>query len=358
MLTRSVVAATALAAAVTGQTPLFETVPAAYATAEANSLEWVAGTGAHLRQQTLIGASHLTNLLGRPLLALELRRAAYANAFQGATTDWVVTLSHSPNTPLTCSETFADNVGPAPVTVFTGQVTAPASPGNTSNAIPWTSNNTIRVEFQTPFTYTGGTLCLDIVGTPIVGQTSNWWVSDAVWEDIPGSVVEIGSGCGQYGGPQHRWAGADKYSLIPGATAKFWAYGAPNTFGIVAYGAPSAAPIPLSAFGIYAPGCDVHLNPALVLATNVAVFEPVNSPLYVEGKAKAFVRLPAAPWIFGLSLTTQWFDLFQPATSNALQWTVGSNIPTLDMAHVDGDPTDTFGNMTVHLAPVYRFEYQ
>ena len=358
MLIRSVVAAAALAAAVASQAPQFQTIPAAYDAAEANSLEWVAGTGAHLRQQTLIGASHLTNLLGHQLLALELRRAAFADAFQGATMDWVVTLSHSPNTPLTCSEVYQNNVGPNPVTVFSGQVVAPASPANTSNSIPWTTNNVIRVVFQTPFLYTGGTLCLDIVGTPIVGQTSNWWVCDAVWEDIPGTVTEIGSGCGLYGGAPHRWAGADRYTLMPGAIGKFWAYGAPNTFGIVAFGAAGSGPIPLSAFGIAAPGCNVHLDPAMVLTTNIGFFTPVNSPLYVEGKAKAFVRLPAAPWVFGLTLTTQWFDLFQPATSNALQWTVASNIPTLDMAHVDGDPTDAGGNVTVHLAPVYRFEYQ
>ncbi len=358
MLIRIASAGTLVAAFATAQTPLFHTVPTAYATAEANSLEWVAGTGAHLRQQTLIGASHLTALVGRELLALELRRAAFADAFQPATTDWVVTLSHSPNAPLACDDVFANNVGPAPVTVFQGQVSAPASPGTTSNAIPWTANNVIRVVFQTPFTYTGGTLCLDITGTPIVGQTSRWWVSDAVWEDIPGTVTEIGGGCGIYGGPQKRWAGAAPHTLMPGAIAQFWAYGAPNSFGIVAFGAPAAAPIPLSAFGIPAPGCDIHLNPALVLASSVAFFEPVNLPLYVEGKAKARVRLPADPWVFGLTLTTQWFDLMQPATSNALQWTVASQIPTLDMAHVDGDPTDAAGNVTVHLAPVYRFEYR
>ncbi|MCB9868195.1 MAG: hypothetical protein H6816_16355 [Phycisphaerales bacterium] len=358
MLIRPLVAATALAAAAISQAPQFQTIPAAYEAAEANSLEWVAGTGAHLRQQTLIGASHLTNLVGHQLLALELRRAAFADAFQGATADWVVTLSHSPNTPLTASEVFQNNVGPSPVTVFSGQVFAPTSPPNTSLPIPWTNSNKIRVVFQTPFTYTGGTLCLDIVGSPILGQTSDWWVSDAVWEDIPGAVTEIGAGCGLYGGASRRWSGADKHTLIPGANGKFWAYGAPNGFGICAFGAANAAPIPLSAFGIPAPGCNVYLDPTMVLATNIGFFTPVNSPLYVEGKAVTYVRLPADPWIFGLTLTTQWFDLMQPATSNALQWTVSSNIPTLDMAHIDGDPTDAGGNLTVHLAPVYRFEHQ
>ncbi|MBL8722521.1 MAG: hypothetical protein JNK49_00660, partial [Planctomycetes bacterium] len=56
------------------------------------------------------------------------------------------------------------------------------------------------------------------------------------------------------------------------------------------------------------------------------------------------------------TLTTQWFDLIQPATSNALRWSVGSSAPTLDLAHLDGVPGDAAGNLTVHLAPVYRFE--
>lgn len=45
------------------------------------------------------------------------------------------------------------------------------------------------------------------------------------------------------------------------------------------------------------------------------------------------MTLPGAPWVFGLTLATQWFDLSQPATSNALQWTVTNQLPTLDARH-------------------------
>jgi hypothetical protein len=348
----------ATAAALVAQTPQFTTIPAAYATAEANSLEWVAGTGAPVRQQTLIGASHLTGLIGQSLTALELRRAAYNQNFQGATMNWTITLSNAPRNPLQCDEVFANNVGSNPVVVFQGTVTAPASPANTSNAIPWTANNVIRATFQQPFVYTGGTLCLDIVGTPIQGQTSDWWVSDAVWEDVPGTHVEVGAGCGLYGGVAKRWAFTDEYSLMPGARASFWAYGAPNSFAIAVFGGTSPAPIPLSSFGLNAPNCNVHIDPMAVLGTSIAFFVPMQSPLFTEGRAAVAVQLPAHPWTFGLTLTTQWFDLLQPATSNAIQWTVGSQIPALDMAHVDGDPSDARGHVTIHLAPVYRFEHQ
>ncbi|MFM1871216.1 MAG: hypothetical protein RL398_638 [Planctomycetota bacterium] len=334
------------------------TVPAAYATAEANSLEWVAGTSASVRQQTLIGASHLTSMVGRDLTAIEIRRASFDQDFQAASMHWTVTLSISSRTPLTCDDAFAANVGPAPVVVFDGTVQAPFSPADATNAVPWSPQNVIRAQFQQPYRYDGGTLCLDIVGTPIAGQTSDWWVGDAVWEDIPGTVTEIGAGCGAYGGAAHRWAYADPYSLMPGARARFSAYGTPNSFAIAAFGAAAANPMPLSAFGLNAPGCNVYINPALVLGTTLAFFEPITSPMFTEGLADTFVQLPADPWTFGLTLTTQWFDLLQPATSNAIRWTVGSQVPTLDMAHVDGDPLDTRGLLTLHLAPVYRFEHQ
>jgi hypothetical protein len=357
MPTRFMLACAALAAAATAQATTFHTIPAAYATAEANSLEWVAGTGSAVRQQTLIGASHLQALLGRELLALEIRRAAYNQAFQGATCDWTVHLSHTQRAPLQAETTFAANVGADDTVVYQGQMTAPASPANTSNSIPWTANNVIRVVFQTPFVYTGGTLCLDIQGLPIPGQTSPWWVGDAVWETgLAGSVVEVGQGCGLYGGPTKRWSAADPQTLLPGANAQFWAEGAPNTLALAVFGAQAPAPIPLQAFGLPAPNCSVHVDPSLVLSVVPTFYLPQFHPLWQEGRADVTLRLPAAPWIFGFTLTTQWFDLNQPATSNALRWTVGGTLPTLDLAHLDGVPGAATGNLTVHLAPVYRFE--
>ncbi len=336
------------------------TVPAAHATAEANSLLWVAGTGSDVRQMTLIGQSHLGALLGRELIALEIRRAAFDAAFAGSTTDWTVTLSHSPNDPLASDRVMQNNVGPSPVVVFAGQVTAPASPADTSNAVPWSAQNTIRVAFQTPFVYQGGTLCVDIVGLAIAGHTSNWWVGDAVFEDIQGTSNEIGAGCGAFGGSSHAWAGVSDRTLLPGAYAQFRAHGPADGFAVAVHGLPGAGPIPLASLGVPAPGCYVHLDPNLVLSAQIARFEPDTHPLWpaTHGTANAFVRLPGDPWIFGLSLATQWLDLNQPATSNAIAWTVANQIPTLDMAYIDGVPGEPIGLVTVHHAPVYRFEHR
>lgn len=56
-------------------------------------------------------------------------------------------------------------------------------------------------------------------------------------------------------------------------------------------------------------------------------------------------------------MTTQWLDLSQPATSNAIQWTVASSMPTIDMALVDGVPNDPRGLVSVHHAHVWRIEH-
>jgi len=347
-----------LSAAICAQSPQFLVAPAAYTTTDAIAYEWIAGASRNLRQQVLVGSNHLTGMLGRDILAIELRRNAANEIYQGGTTNLSVTLSTSPNQPLTCSPTYQDNVGLDAVQVFVGDVTIPTSPATTGPVVPWTSQNVVRIDFTAPFTYFGGTLLVDIVGQPVPGQNANWWMADAMFEDIEGTELQVGPGCGAYGGPTHEWAFTSTRTLLPGAHARFWAYGPPNGFAIAAFGAASPVPIPLANLGLQAPGCSMHLLPNLVLATLVRVFVPETHPLLAThaGLADVRVRLPNNASMFGLTLTTQWLDLTQPATSNAIQWTVANAMPSLGMALVEGSPTEAFGEATVHLAPVLRFE--
>lgn len=342
------------------QSTQFHVVPATYASTDAVSYEWIAGANADLRQQTLIGASHLTGLVNHPIHAIELRRTAANEIYQGGTANLAVTLSTSPNAPLSCSQTYQNNVGPDALQVFAGPVTLPTSPATTGPTVAWTPNNIVRIVFQTPFLYQGGTLLIDVVGQPIAGQNANWWMADAEFEDIKGTTTQVGPGCGAYGGPTHEWSHVARRTLLPGAHARFWAYGPPNGFAIAAFGAASPTPIPLASFGIPAPGCDMHLLPQLILSTTVTMFEPESNPLLAPygGVADIRIKLPADPWIFGMRLTTQWLELSQPATSNAVEWTVASAMPTLDMALVEGSPLESFGEVSVHLAQVFRLEYQ
>ncbi|MCR9244615.1 MAG: hypothetical protein NXI31_06255 [bacterium] len=248
--------------------------------------------------------------------------------------------------------------------VFQGTVTLPTSPATGSGLgtpVAWTANNTLRIAFQNPFPYFGGTLCVDITGQPIAGQEANWWMADAAEEVVPGSTaVETGNGCGYYGGPQKQWSRVGTRSLVPGGRAQFQADGPDNGIAFAIFGTAATTPVPLSVFGINTPNCFAHVNPAQILATIPAVYAPQTHPLSIPnmGIAEILVEIPTHPSWFGMQLTTQWLDLTHLATSNAYTWTVASVPPLLDMALNEGDPTEPTGQVTTYLAHVMRFEYQ
>ena len=139
------------AVSLAAQTPQHLVVPAAYTNTDAVSYQWIAGASRDVRQQTLIGANHLTSLVGTALLAIELRRTAANEVYQGGTADLTVHLSTSPNEPLSCSPAFAANTGPDEVQVWTGAVTLPTSPIDIGPNVAWSANNTVRIAFTTPF---------------------------------------------------------------------------------------------------------------------------------------------------------------------------------------------------------------
>jgi hypothetical protein len=335
-------------------------VPATNATSDALAYEWMAGATA-LQRQILVGESHLTQVIGKSIQAIELRRTAVAEQYIAGSMTWNLSLSIAPHLPVACSHTFVANVGPSPVNVFNGTVNLPASPptGAPGTAVPWTPANTVRVAFTTPFAYQGGTLCLDIVGTPIAGQTT-WWMADAAEEVITGSsAVEVGAGCGSYGGPTRAWSRVDVRSLVPGGHAVFRARGTPNGPALAIFGAAMPNAFPMAILGMPTPNCQCHLDPFNLLAFLPAVFVPETNPLaFASATAKVVVPLPASASIAGYFTTIQWLDLIDESTSNAFTWTVGATLPTLDMALVEGHPSLATGHATNYLAPVLRFEYQ
>ncbi len=347
------------ATALVAQGPQYLVAPAAYAATDAISYEWLAGASRDLRQQTLIGASHLAPLLGQTLTAIELRRSAANEIYAGGTIGLTVTLSISANTPLSTSSVYAANVGSGAVQVFSGQLVLPTSPATPGPGVPWSPQNVLRIPFTMPFVYQGGTLLVDVVGQPVVGQNANWWMADAEFENIGGTTVDLGGGCGAYGGPQHRWSYVAKRSLLPGAHARFFAYGPPNSIGLAAFGTKSLTPLPLWLLGFPSGvGCDLMLSS--LDAIIIAVFEPETEPglLARGGVAEIRLPIPGNPAVLGLAMTTQWLEWSQMATSNAIEWTIASAVPTLDMALVEGHPLAATGEVSVHLAHVMRFEYQ
>ncbi len=336
-------------------------VPTLHATLDALSYEWIAGATDSHRQQTLVGSSHLGAMQGQYIQVIELRRTAVAEAYLAGSANMTVRLSTSPNAPLACSNAFADNIGANVVQCFSGAVTLPASPatGSAGTAVAWTPDNTVRIELTVPFLYQGGTLCIDVTGQPIAGQQT-WWMADAAEEVVSGShAIEIGTGCGVYGGPLHQWSQVQARSLVVGGYGVFRAQGAANTVALAMFGAPSAGPIPLSLFGIPTPGCNCHLDPLQPILMIPAFFE--LEPQAFAGTpamAEVLVPLPAVPQALGFQMTTQWFDLAQMAVSNAISWQVANATPTLDMALVEGNPAGAVGTVTTYLAHVLRFEYQ
>jgi hypothetical protein len=336
----------------------FTVVPAAYATTDANSYEWLAGASAPLRQQTLVGASHLQALVGHTLTALEFRRTAVNETYTGGAAHLTVTLSSTPRTALTTSATFAANVGPQPVQVFAGTVTLPTSPATAGpgTSVAWTPQNTVRIAFTTPFVYPGGTLLVDIEGQPIPGQQAQWWMTDAVFEDIAGTVTEISPGCCVTGGPQTDWSWVAKRSLVLGGTAQCRAYGPIGSVGFAVFGAPTP-PVPLGALGLPAASASCVLGVWPIDVVMVAPFEPVW-PSFPFGDAEVRVTIPNHPGLLGASMATQWFEPSQMVSSNTLLWTIAPSAPVQNLTLVEGHPAEAEGTVSVHLAQVLRFESQ
>lgn len=337
----------------------FQVVPAAYTSQDAVSMLWIPGASRDVRHQTLIGQSHLQNLLGRTITALQLRRSVADEAYPAGAADLTVTLSTTNRTPLTAARTFADNHGSNQTTAFQGPVAIPNSAATTTTP-GWTATDAIRIALQQPFVYTGGTLVIDLLGTAITGQTADWWPADAAFEDLNGTVSEIATGCGDYGGANGRWSYVDPRTLLVGAAAHFWAQGPANSFGLAVFGQGMTPGLPLVTFGLSAPGCNLNILPPSVVATAIAPFVPAGDPRLAsrDGIADLYFPIPNVPISLNLALTTQWFEFSAPATSNALQWTICGVAPTLDMALVEGHPSQPAGNVRVHMAHVWRIEHQ
>ncbi|MFO1078049.1 MAG: hypothetical protein U1E73_10055 [Planctomycetota bacterium] len=366
MPTKTTLAFAALTAALQAQSPSYQVVPSAFTTTDAMSYEWIAGATDPQRQQTLIGANHLQALVNHQITALEFRRTAVDEDYLPGAADLAVTLSVSPNPPLHCSNQFAQNVGANATLVFQGTVTFPASPRiptGVGSPMAWTPSNIVRVQFTQPFTYTGGTLCVDVTGTPIQGQKT-WWMADAMEDVIPGSsAVQLGGGCGYYGGPNREWSFVAVRSLIPGGYAQFRAEGSPNGLAFALFGAEATAPAfptypPLSQWGLPTPGCVCYVNPLLILAVVPTLFEPEAQGSGIGALAEVLVHLPPSASWAGFTLTTQWYDVTLMAVSNGFRWTVGATPSSLDMALCEGNPASPRGNVTTYLAHVLRFEYQ
>ena len=333
--------------------------PAVNNTADAVGQNRIAGAGGDLRQQILVGEAHLLSMIGASIQAIEFRRSASTEAFTGGSVQMTVSLSSSITPPIECSTTFAANTGTGEQQVFSGTVTIPTSVGIAGTTVPWSANNIIRVQFSSPYAYSGGTLCIDIVGSPIGGQEPGWWMTDAADEGQTGSITDLGGGCGTFGVGTFRSAIAGR-TLVAGTTAQMIARGTPYGLGVAAVGPKFIPGVPLAALGFTnaPPGCAIHLSQIDLLAARIFLPDPDPQLAAMGARADFELKIPAIPAALGFQMTTQWFDWTQTATSNAIEWTISTSMPTLGMALVEGHPLESTGRATVNHAHVMRFEYQ
>ena len=345
------------------------TVPSAHDAQDAPACIGLAGSGSNLRQQVIIGANHLLPLVGHTLSAIEFRRNLEEETFIGGSCNIAVTLATSITTPQNAAHTFSAHLGSNSVLVHSGSVTFPTSPGSTMLPAPinpaWTTNNTIRIPFSTTFTYNGGPLIIDFIGTESA-QGPGWWLMDAASEDVEGTIRSLGTACSDFSPPppnmpEQDTAFVSPRDLVGCGTINFLGQGVPYHLAVLVLGAPSGSPIPLTQLGLpAAQGFSCQIDPTMILASLVTLFMPCANPIIPSyiGVATADLKLPAETWLLSMSLGSQWIELPTLKTSNGIELTIANQLPTLDMALIVGSPSETQGEVNLQVSPVIRFEYQ
>ena len=347
--------------------PAQYTFPSGTDAVDASSLGPIAGASTPLRQQVLIAENLLQPLVGRDLTALWLRRDfSFQGALQGAVIDLSLVLSVTDADPNAPSGEFARNHGSNPTTAFVGTIVIPSSPRPNWGFGGWTEENTVRIKFDSAFSYSGGTLVLDITGWPQAGSDSPFWPIDMEFLGSDGVVQDYGNGCGNHG-----LVGAvSEAGLEIGATAFFGAWGAPKSLAYLVLGTRLPTPFDLSGMG--ATGCLVYIEPLFNFPT-VFSGEVMGSAV---GGASVDIHVPADTSLLGITLHSQWVNLevilpvaewsnpIGLTTSNATKFTIGTVAPSLGMSTVtsaiplDGQSPASTGYVEINKAPVLRFLYK
>jgi len=275
------------------------TVPAALATTDGAGLLEAAGFTRAMRQQFLIGPSHLVAARGRELVALRFRRDGHPVEHVPGSLNLTVRLSASTSLDARRPEaSFVGNHRSPPVLVFQGPLSVPRSPRlRDRNAATWASPDAVTIPFATPFLYLGGTLCVELEGVPVSGATSSWWSIDAEQFQTRGAVASIGQGCGETASRVTRMASADARTLVPGSTARFLAFGPPNGMAIMFFATQLVGPIDLGFLG--APGCNLYVLPVGSVAASLR-----NPVAQRPGAATLAVQLPGEAHLVGAAFYT------------------------------------------------------
>ena len=341
-------------------------VPAGRDAVDGPSIGAFAGASDLMRQQFVIAETHLQPLIGRSLTGLWMRRDFnYPGTLQGSVANLTVRLAVTSFTASTPSASFDSNLGSLPQQVFNGQISVPTSPSPSFGLPDWSPQNTLRIQFDSSFFYSGGTLVVDVTGQPS-GAGSEFWPIDMEYVYSDGQIQDYGAGCGRYPFA----SSVSEGGLEIGATAFFGAWGPPNAFAALAIGTPLIPTLDLSSIG--ATGCLVYVNPIFGFPTVFSV-EVLDTG---SGGASVAIKIPSDISLLGASLDAQWVALetsfpssewSNPAgltTSNATRFVLSTAPPTLGLATVTspvplaGEPLAPTGYVEINKGPVLRFLYQ
>lgn len=308
---RHLAALTLLATAVIAQDIV---VPASCSTADGRSNGALAGFTQRFRMQVLLRASRLTALQNRELTGFVVRRDGQnPEALQGGRTYLVVRLSTLGVGQAAPSPVFAHNEGNDVREVFRGMITIPDAPALAHrDAATWQSPHAVAVDFTAPFPYLGGTLCLDIEGSPDAMQPARWWPIDFDLATHDAQVAQLGSSCN----PRAQ-ALCSPSDLLPGGSVRLIGIGRERTLAGLMLGARQATP-PLSLDGIGATGCVAHLLPDVTLGNTYS-----GAPSAGMAAACAHLHLPNLPSLANATLYAQWLAYPDPINPAQLSTTAG-----------------------------------
>ena len=341
-------------------------VPTGYQAAEAPGTSFWAFTPFASRQQVLIDGALLSPLRLRPLWAVSARRNMGDPSPQtGGRLQIEVWLSHSPQSASAPADTFAANRGPDHRRVFSGVVTLPAVGAAPTTPAPWSAPWAVTLPFATPFTYTGGTLCLETITVPAPPtqdppEELPWWPVDAQVQAVGGQVQTRGQSCipGMLGQP----AAADAAGVTPGGTVSVWLRGQRRGFGALCmvglddqrFG---SLPLPFDLAPIGAPGCTLWNDWVFVLPTTVGAL-----PQATFGFGSVSLRAPLDPGLLGQALFAQWVVPDPGRTplgvsfSNGVVATFGPGAPLTGFGWLESTvPASSGGRRLLGRAPVLRF---
>jgi hypothetical protein len=328
----------------------------------------VAGFATDGRQQILVDESHLQGLVGTTISGLAFRRdAGSSRALPPGFADLVVTLSIAPHAAAHARSRFDANHDPIVArrtVVFQGQAALPASPSAKGRTVAWTNSlDVVEIRFQNGFAYTGGTLCIEIVGRRDPVQSSSWWPVDAVSDPARGIVTPFGDACGPFSfvhGPTRvrTTLTATPSQLVPGCTVRFTADGNAGQPAALLIGlAPRTPPLPLDApLPIGGSGCKLYVD---AFAAMSGSFAPSRPPI-PAGEASFALPVPDDPAVLAARFFVQAVELGRPIlTGNALDCTIASAIPSLGLALVYEDlaptgPAPEYGRVDTTRGPVLR----